>query len=74
VPSLTSSFLAISLLFSRISEQVLIPFRLYGFLEIGVGLSALVVPALIKVMDGFYPSLYLTLGGSSILFFLLDAW
>ena len=60
-----------SLFFGRKAKRLALPFRIYGFLEIGIGLSALSVPFLVTMMDGFYPSLYLALGERNPLFFAL---
>ena len=60
-----------SLFFGRKSDAIEKPFRTYGFLEIGIGLSALTVPALISAMDWFYPHLYRSLGENNPLFFVI---
>lgn len=60
-----------SLFFGRNAHLVARPFRMYGFLEIGIGLSALAVPVLVSFMDGFYPSLYRALGEKSVFFFII---
>ncbi|MFH0811568.1 MAG: fused MFS/spermidine synthase, partial [Pseudomonadota bacterium] len=60
-----------SLFFGRKSDRISLPFRVYAFLEIGIGLSALTVPILVKVMDSFYPSLYLALGEKNVFFFII---
>ena len=60
-----------SLFFGSKSDGVSEPFRLYGFLEIGIGLSAAFVPYLISTMDTFYPYLYRQLGEDNPLFFVI---
>ena len=40
------------------------PVRLYGLLEVGAGLGALLVEPILKFYDHFYPSLYQALAGS----------
>src|SRR6185295_16303408 len=40
------------------------PVRVYGLLEVGVGLGALLVEPLLKVYEHYYPSLYQALAGS----------
>ena len=60
-----------SLFFGRKADAIAHPFRVYGFLEIGIGLSALAVPVLVTFMDSFYPSLYRALGEKNVFFFII---
>jgi len=58
-----------SRLFARLSIRTLRPVRLYGWLEIGIGLYALVVPALVSASDALYarlPAVTSVLGAASL--------
>jgi spermidine synthase len=49
--------------FGRLSERVARPLRLYGLLEIGIGLVALVLPLLLRLGDGIYVAAALRVEG-----------
>jgi len=57
-----------SLVFGKHAEKIHRPLRTYGILEIGIGIFALTVPFLIKIVDGFYSSIFLAFGERKIFF------
>ena len=59
-----------SIIFGRVVDRRGNPIRIYGFLELGIGLFALVFPYLITLVNPFYRAVYPALQGS---FYLLSA-
>ncbi|MCZ6833909.1 MAG: fused MFS/spermidine synthase, partial [Acidobacteria bacterium] len=55
-----------SRLFARVSVRIARPVRLYGWLEIGIGAYALVVPALVNASDSLYARLPAVTGADGV--------
>ena len=51
--------------FGRLSERVRRPLRLYGLLELGIGVMAFLLPTLLRLVDGIYISAALETEGVS---------
>ncbi len=60
-----------SLLFGRVAEKIKKPLRLYGILEIIVGVSALLVPTALRSLDPLFVSIYGTWGSQFFVYSLL---
>lgn len=60
-----------SLFFGKKSDAIRQPLRMYGILELAIGIAAMAVPVLISMADTLYPYLYRHLGESSALFFVV---
>ena len=53
-----------SFLFGRMADKIEYPVRLYGLLEVGVGLSGLLIITIFSYLDPFYVKLHLVFGSA----------
>ncbi len=53
-----------SFLFGRMADKIEYPIRLYGLLEVGVGLSGLLLITIFSYLDPFYVKLHLVFGST----------
>ncbi len=56
-----------SYIFGKIADRILNPIRLYGFLEISIGLYCLNMPFLFKITDSIHIALYHRMSGSIVI-------
>ncbi|MFC2173788.1 fused MFS/spermidine synthase, partial [Acidobacteriota bacterium] len=55
-----------AILLGRLADRVSSPLRIYGFMEVGIGIIALLIPLASKLITAIYIKLYFLTGGSAV--------